>query len=46
MYAFFTISVRDFHQQFLDYNCIKIIFPYRGILYSVINYGIKETIKL
>ena len=27
-------------------NCIKIIFPYRGIIYSVINYGFKETIKL
>ena len=26
--------------------CIKIIFPYRGIIYSVINYGFKETIKL
>ena len=26
--------------------CIKIIFPYRSIIYSVINYGFKETIKL
>ena len=27
-------------------NYIKIIFPYRGIIYSVINYGFKEAIKL
>ena len=31
---------------FLNYIFIKIIFPYRGIIYSVINNGIKVTFKL
>ena len=30
----------------LDHNIIKIIFPYSGILYFVMNYRIKGTIKL
>ena len=38
------LSVRDFF--LFDHNCIKMIFPYSGILYFVMNYRIKGTIKL
>ena len=43
------LSVRDFYccnKQFLDHNFIKMIFPDSGILYFVMNYRIKGTIKL
>ena len=52
MYSFiliFSVCVIIIHgwiKQFLDYNFIKIIFPYSGILYFVMNYRIKGTIKL
>ena len=43
------LSVRDFYcwnKQFLDHNFIKMIFPYSGFLYFVMNYRIKDTVKL
>ena len=43
------LSVRDFYfwnKHFLDHKSIKMIFPYSGILYFVMNYRIKGTIKL
>ena len=39
--------MRDFYcrnKQFLDHDFIKMIFPYSGILYFVMNYRIKGTI--
>ena len=50
IYFYFDfLSVRGFYcwnKQFLDHSFIKIIFPYSGILYFVMNYRIKGTIKL
>ena len=41
-----VIFIHGWNKQFLDHIFIKIIFPYSGILYFVMNYRIKGTIKL
>ena len=41
-----VIFIHGWNKQFLDHSFIKIIFPYSGILYFVMNYRIKGTIKL
>ena len=41
-----VIFIHGWNKQFLDHTFIKIIFPYSGILYFVVNYIIKGTIKL
>ena len=41
-----VIFIHGWNKQFLDHSFIKIIFPHSGILYFVMNYRIKGTIKL